>query len=35
MILFVEIANKRNFSFLIMNQIERYDLYGITKNINM
>lgn len=35
MILFVEIANKRNFSFLIMNQNERYDLYGITKNINI
>ena len=35
MILFVEIANKRNFSCLIMNKNERYDYYGMTKNINM
>ena len=27
MILFVEIANKRNFSCLIMNKNERYDYY--------
>ena len=35
MILFEEISNKINFSILIMNQNERYDLYGIIININM
>ena len=34
MILFVEIANKRNFSCIIMNKNERYDYYGMTRNIN-